>query len=455
MKRIGISISRSRLAAYAWEKTPFSGRPLGACEVACSEPFGTPEDIRSLAEALHAGLGGGDLPPAVLSLPPELCYLRVLDLPVSDLKNARIIHGAELEGSLPVDDEEVVSDVLPMAGGEKPGHRFIAFAVRRSIVDRFGEAWGAAGIRFENIVTDPVSLLCAASGFKPAPAFSLASLETDAIFLSAEGTSFLKIRQLPISIIETPDSFLREAHDILDESGPLFFAGSPGAAASILPGVARIGLIPPGGFESASAVAFGASLVPFSGNITHGFSLAAGRRPEDDDARRVRRLKIAGIATAIALVSCVAALEIARWTATRQVAAVRRQLRSEFSAAVPEAKVVVRETTQLQEKIVALQRQRAEFGLDLPRVTPLLATISTALPSGKALSVKEISIDGYRVRVAGESAGGAAVESYRAALAAALGADFVVTVQESRGSARGESVSFTILIEKGTTGRAS
>ncbi|HEY5995380.1 MAG TPA: hypothetical protein VIU29_00080, partial [Candidatus Deferrimicrobiaceae bacterium] len=130
-------------------------------------------------------------------------------------------------------------------------------------------------------------------------------------------------------------------------------------------------------------------------------------------------------------------------------------LRAEFSAAVPEAKVIVRETTQIQEKILSAQRQRAELGLDLPKVTPLLATISTTLPNGKTLSVKEISIDGNRIRVAGESTAGTAVESYRAALSSALGAGFTVTVQESRGSARGENVSFTILIEKGTADRAS
>lgn len=455
MKRIGISISRSRLAAFAWEKTPFSGRPLGACEVACSEPFGTADDILSLARSLHEGLGGGELPPAVLSLPPELCYLRVLDLPVSDLKNARIIHGTEIEGALPVDDEEIVSDLLPMAGGDKPGHRFVAFAVRRSIVDRFTEAWATAGIRFENVVTDPISLLCAASAVKPGPSFSVVSIETDAILLSVDGSSFVKVRQLPISILETPEQWHMEAHDFIGESGQLLFAGSPDAAAAFLPGVARIPLTPPGGFESASAVAFGASLVPFSGKILHGFSLAVGLRPADDEALRLRRAKIAGIASLIALLSCVAALEIARWAATRQVAAIRRQLRAEFTAAVPEAKVVVRETTQLTEKIAALQRQRAELGLDLPKVTPLLATISTAMPDGKSLTVKEISIDGYRIRVAGESTGGTAVEGYRTALSAALGTGFVVTVQESRGSARGESVSFAILIEKGTENRAS
>src|SRR5512138_2924404 len=156
MKRIGISISRSRLAAFAWEKTLFSGRPLGACEVDCTEPFGSPDDIRSLAAALRDGLGGTVLPPAVLSLPPELCFLRELNLPVPDLKNARIIHGAEIEGSLPVDDEEIVSDLLPMAGSDKPGGRFISFAVRRSIIDRFTDGFAEAGVRFDNVVTDPV-----------------------------------------------------------------------------------------------------------------------------------------------------------------------------------------------------------------------------------------------------------------------------------------------------------
>jgi type II secretion system protein L len=455
MKRIGISVSRSRLAAFAWEKTLLAGRPLGACDVACTEPFGSPDDIRSLAATLREGLGGAVLPPAVLSLPPELCYLRVLDLPVSDLKDARIIHATEIEGSLPVDDEEILSDLLPMSGSEKPGGRFIAFAVRRSVIDRFTDAFTEAGMRLENVVTDPVSLLCAASALQASRSFSLASFETDVILLSVAELSLRKVRQLPAAILDTADSIRHEAPAFLDESGPLFFAGPVETVQAALPGKVGAPLLPPGDFDQASVVAFGASLVSFSGKITHGFTLAGGQQTVEDEARRLGRLKIAAIATLAAILSCVAALEVARWTATRQVAAVRRQLRAEFTAAVPEAKVIVRETTQIREKILAVQRQRAELGLDLPKVTPLLATISTTLPGGKSLTVKEISIDGNRIRVAGESTGGTAVESYRTALSSAFGTGFSVTVQESRGSARGENVNFTILIEKGSSDRAS
>jgi len=70
--------------------------------------------------------------------------------------------------------------------------------------------------------------------------------------------------------------------------------------------------------------------------------------------------------------------------------------------------------------------------------------------------LREVSIDGVRLRLAGEAVGGAKlVESYRAGLAEAFGPAFTVTVQESEGSARGASVRFTILVDRKGERRAS
>ena len=452
MKRIGISISSARLAAFAWEQSLLSGRPLCAAEVPCTEPYGNREDVRNLASELLSRLGGTSLPPVVLSLPPSSTYLRVLDLPVSDLRNARVIHKAEIEGTLPIDDEEPASDLLPMTGGEAPGGRFLALAARRSVVDRFVALFSEAGFPVDRVVADPVSLLCAAGSAELPARCSVVSLESDAVFLALEGNSIRKARQLPAPLLAHDAALRREAGDFLADSGPVLGAGLAGGP---LQEIQSSPPLLPEGFPGRSAIAYGAARVPFSGAIAHGFSLSGARETPDDEADRTSRTRVAAVAVAVAALSCLFALELARWTSSKQLASVRRELRSEFSAAVPEARVVVRETAQIREKIASLQRQRKELGLDLPAETPLLGTISTTLPPGRTLTVKEISIDGPRVRVAGESSGGNAVEGYRGALAAALGKEYSVTVQESRGSARGENVAFTILIEKGGGGRAS
>jgi type II secretion system protein L len=444
MKRIGISISTDRLSAYAWEKTLFSGRAVASCEVPCTEPWGSRDDVRALAGRLRELLGDS-LPPVVLSLPPGECHVRMLELPVRDLKSARLIHVAEIEDSLPFDGEEIVSDIFPV---DECKGLFIAFAARRSSIARFADLYSEAGFHVETVVTDPVALLCAAASAVSDRAFHLASFESDVVLLSVDDLKIRKVRQFPASILESPERFLKESNAFFESIPRLLTAGAPPSGLQLFGDLPRIALVPPGAFDHASAVAFGASLAPFSGKITHGFSLASSSQGIDEAGRQDSRLRFAAIASAVALLACIFALEMARWASARQVAVVRKQLRSEFSAAVPDAKVIVREAVQIREKTAALQRQRDELGLDLPRVTPLLATISAALPKDKSLSVKEISVDGIRLRVAGESGGAAAVESYRAALATSLGKPFDVTVQESRGSARGESVTFTILIEK-------
>ncbi len=454
MKRIGISIANHKLSAYVWEKTPFSGRALGSCEVACSEPLGSLDDIRSLAGRLRDMLGG-TLPPAVLSIPPGETHIRILELPVPDLKNARIIHRAEIEEVLPFDGEEIASDLLPMEDAEGGLNLFIAFAVRRSTLTRFTELFSEAGFRIESIITDPVSLLCAASAMQPERSLTLVSFENDVILLSVGDLKFRKIRQFPSSILDSPERFRDETHSFFESPGHLLTVGSLPPNMLSIPADSGSRLVPPGDFAAPSVVAFGASVAPFSDRVTYGFSLGNLDQAEDETGRRGARLRFAAIASGIALISCIFALEIARWTATRQVEAVRKQLRVEFSAAVPEAKVVVREAAQIREKINALRRQRAELGLDLLKNTPLLGKISAGLPSNKSLAVKEISGDGNRIRVAGESGGAASVESYRAALGSSFGKAFDVTVQESRGSARADSVTFTILIEKRKAERAS
>ena|SRR5659263_402824 len=113
MHTIGISITRDRIFAVALEEATPAPRIAAAVSVPCAEPFGTAADTAALAEALREALPGIPLPGAVLTLPPPLTFLRPMTLPVTDLPRARAIHLGELEGNLPIEDEEILSDLLP------------------------------------------------------------------------------------------------------------------------------------------------------------------------------------------------------------------------------------------------------------------------------------------------------------------------------------------------------
>jgi hypothetical protein len=212
---------------------------------------------------------------------------------------------------------------------------------------------------------------------------------------------------------------------------------------------------PAGLDEDASLLAYGAALAPSLPAELGGFSLRTSAEAESELDRIKRRIRIASIAVAVALLSALGSLEVARFAEAKKVSAVRAQIRKEFSEAVPGTKVVVQETAQIRDKIQSLRRQQKELGTDSPALSALLMTISQALPANGNIAVREVSFDAGRLRLAGEAGAAPMVETYRTALSAAFGPEMAVTVQESQGSAKAGSIRFTILIEKGSPARAS
>ncbi|HZD54923.1 MAG TPA: hypothetical protein VE080_01590, partial [Candidatus Aquicultoraceae bacterium] len=195
MRSLGISIGRERLSAVLWEQSLLSAKMAGCCEVTCGEPYGTPEDIARLAEEIRRATGPGALPPAVLSLPPAWTYLRRISLPVSDLPRAKKMHIAELEGSLPIEDEEILSDVLPAVPGEKG--TFLAIAARRPAVEKAADAFTAAGFRPDRTITDHVALLCAVLSDRRGFTGWILSALGDIVALSLTGGGATTGRQFP------------------------------------------------------------------------------------------------------------------------------------------------------------------------------------------------------------------------------------------------------------------
>ena len=457
MKSLGISITRDRLFAVLREQALVSSRPEHACSVPCGEPFGGSADFSRLAEEIRSGTNGKPLPPAVLSIPPSWTYLRKVKLPVSDLPRAKKVHLAELEGNLPIGDDEILSDILPSAPGESG--TFLAIAARRSAVESTVSAVTSAGIRLDRVITDHVSLLLAALSGKKFPAGFLLSTLSDLTILRVEGGTLLWARQFPWSTEPPPEEQLREIRDLLlpENSG---IPGLPilafGEVPSFLSG--HPGLTPysdPTDPQEGSPIAHGAALAPFVAKETGGFSLRTSAETESERIRGRNRTRIAIAAAAVSLLALAGSVEIAKYAGDIKVSRVRSQIRKEFTEAVPGAKVIARETAQIREKIRSLDRQQKELGGDGPEPSTLLGKISAALPKEGKILVREAAFESGRLRITGEAPSGQLVESFRTSLVQILGPETTVTVQESEGSARGGTVKYTILIQNGGNGRAS
>ena len=252
MYTIGISISRDRIHAVALEDAAPAPRIAAAVSVPCTEPFGTPEDAVALSGALREAMPGVPLPGAVLTLPPPLTYLRPMTLPVADLPRARAIHLAELEGKLPIEDEDILSDLLP-APREGSGF-FFAIAARRSFVERASERFGAAGIRVDRVVTDPVALLLLAprDAGSPLDGIFLSTFD-DILLLAVSGGGVTGARQFPQAMADLPGEILAAVREAAGETGgappAVFLIGaSPPPLANAFPDAGRIPL--PDGISS-------------------------------------------------------------------------------------------------------------------------------------------------------------------------------------------------------------
>jgi hypothetical protein len=458
MKSLGISIGRNTLSAVVWEQSLLSSRMEGACSIPCEEPYGGPEDIVRLAQEVRKIVGAGGFPPAVLSLPPAWTFLRRVSLPVSDLPRAKKMHITDLEGNLPIEDEEILSDILPSPPGEKG--TFFAIAARRSDVEKTVAAFTAAGFRPDRAITDHVSLLCAVHSTRGGFSGLVYSDRNDIVALRLSGGALASARQFPETITANPEELESGIREILgaDEFGPpppaLLLGNLPTPLADIVPDA--VPFVPPADTaEDASPFAYGAALVPFYGKETGGFSLRTSAEAESERAKRQFRIRVAAVAVVVAVLAASASLGIAQWSGSKKVSRIRAEIRKEFTEAVPGVKVVVQETAQIRGKILSLSRQSKELGIDFPEATFMLGLVSRALPEGGDISVREVSFDSGRLQIAGDAGSAKQVETFRTALVNDFGPKTKVNVQESEGSARGGKLRYTILIEKEAKGRAS
>jgi len=186
-----------------------------------------------------------------------------------------------------------------------------------------------------------------------------------------------------------------------------------------------------------------------------GFSLRTSAETALELERDRRWKRITGIAAGVAALLALGAFMFAGWTEGEKAARARALVKKEFAAVAPEVRNVVQAGVQIRTKLDSLRREQKELGTDASPPADMLQLASRAIPKGE-IAVREISIEGDRMRIAGDAGGDASlVETFRAGLASAFGPDFSATVQESGGSVKGTSVKFTILVEKTGDRRAS
>jgi len=451
---IGIAVTSDQLLAVVLYDTASSSSQSVAVSVRCQNPFEWKEEAVTLADRLREIIPDGVLPGAVITLPPAMTYLRPLKLPVTDFRRARLIHLGELEGNLPIEDEEILSDLLPSSSATPD--TFMAVAAKRPLVEKTAEIFQNAGIRVDMVITDHAALLAATLGEIPEDAL-LISAFSDIILLRVSNGGVRAARQFPIAMADAPMDILAAIDELTRDKGaalPLIVAGElPASIAKDLSEHVTIPLpewIPPSHFA-----AFGAALAPSSQKALGGFSLRTSAEAAADKAREGRKIKIAAIAAATAAVFAIITLQFFVWVTGKKLAKVRNQIRSEFSQIAPD--VTLRDATlenQIHEKITSLNHLQKDLGINAPPPADLLALASSSLPQGD-IAVREASVEGGRVRIAGETGNSRLVESFREGLSKSFGPGYTATLQGTEAGAKRGAIKFTILVEQKEDSRAS
>jgi len=451
---IGIAVTRDQLLAVVLNDAASSSAQAVAASVQCREPFEWKEDAATLVDQLRETFPNSVLPGAVITLPPMMTYLRPLKLPVTDIRRARLIHLGELEGNLPIEDEEILSDLLPSSPATSD--TFLAVAARRTLVEKTVETFQNAGIRVDLVITDHAALLAAVSDDIPEDAL-LISVFSDILLLRVSNGGVRAARQFPITMADDPADILAAIADMTQDKGPalpLIVAGElPASIAKDIPD--HITLPIPEWIPHSHFAALGAAMAPASQKALGGFSLRTSAEAAADKARKERKIKIAAIAVTAAAVFAIMTLYFFAWVNGKKLAKVRTQIRSEFSQVVPD--VTLRDATmeiQIREKITSANHLQKDLGISAPPPAELLALASSALPQGD-ISVKEVSVEGGRVRLAGETEDSRLVESFREGLSKSFGSEYTATLQGTEAGAKRGSIKFTILVEQKEDSRAS
>jgi hypothetical protein len=149
-----------------------------------------------------------------------------------------------------------------------------------------------------------------------------------------------------------------------------------------------------------------------------------------------------------AIVLMVTSFGIENGRLARRRDAVRAQVRSIFTAALPDVRTIVNERAQLATEIAALEKQRQLYGGLSPsasRAIDVLRALTAGAPADTTLDLEELALDGETLRIRGSTPSYEGVESIKRSLGERP--EFRdVQAKDVRASVDGQRVDFRLVL---------
>lgn len=466
-RTLALAIGGATLRAVLVESTLRAQRVLGFYAVPRTPGGDLAADLRALAAAhdLHWDA-------VVSALPAELVTHRILTLPFHDRKRLDRTVPFELESHLPFDLDDAVVDYQLLGTDGEAAVVLAALAPKAAVRDHLA-ALAAAGV-------DPRAVdLASLAGLNVARACRT-DRDRATAFLTLDGdrTTVALLRgnrlvglralsggvgtngSLSAVVRDIRWSLLALTGDVPLDPLTVWVCGdaaqTPGVAAALegALGSAPLGIetLPVAGVpvtlrhdQAAFATALGLALR--DGDNAFGIDFRRGEfayhREREALWRGLARVGILAL-VAVALMVTSFVLEGRRLEARRQ--ALRAEIRTLFTAALPQVRTIVNEKAQLGTEIAALEKQRRIYGglaPSAPRAIDLLLALTDGVPADVALDLEELALDGETLRIRGSTRAYEGVESVKRGLAARP--EFRdVQAKDVRASVDGQRVDFRL-----------
>ncbi len=409
------------------------------------------------------------------SLPGDVATQRILTLPFHDRKRLDQTVPFELENHLPFELDEAIVD-YQVLGGSDGEALVLAAAVPKATVRAHLEALAAAGIDPRLVDLAPLAalnVLCRAGAALPRTSTlvtvdggsasvavfrdgRLRGLRTVTHGAGTNGDGEVLVRDVRWSVAalggdEALDGDALWIGGTATTSGAAVAVGRALGATPQSIETLRVDAVPPTlrREQAAFAAPLGLALRDGAPGETYGVDFRRGEfayhREREAVWRHVARTAILA-AAAIALMVASFAVENAHLARRRD--AVRAQIRSVFTSALPNTRTIVNERAQLATEIAALEKQRQAYGGLSPsaaRAIDVLRALTTGAPSDTTFDIDELALDGETVRVRGSTPSYEGVESIKRSLAARP--EFRdVQAKDVRASVDGQRVDFRLVL---------
>jgi len=443
-RTLALDVAAGRLRVALVERTLRTSRILGL--------YATPEgcDDGDLATAFRALTTEHELrwDEVITALPGDRVTHRILTLPFRDRKRLDQTVPFELETQLPFDLDESIIDYQLVGTSGTDAVVFAALAPKAAVRDHLAKL-AAAGIDPRVIDLAPLAALnlLRLARHEQDGSLALLTLEANstAIALLRAGR-LVGLRTIGRGIGSADDfdpvirdvrwSLLALAGDGDLESLVLWVGGEQAHLPGVVPALeAGLGIAPRG----LDALAIGGVPVPLrrdqaafatplglalreSGDQAFGVDFRRGEFAYHREREALwRAFAGTGILALAALLLMVASFVLEGHQLEARRDAVRAEIRSLFTDALPQVSKIVSEKAQLAAEITALEKERQLYGglaPSTPRVIDLLRALTDGVPPDVTLDLEELSVDGETMRIRGSTPSYEGVEAVKRSLAA-------------------------------------